>query len=491
MRLKMIVLLIIVASGLMACDVGDNGTQSVSAPLIAFRDGEPEFEEIGREKELINNCGANAETRYTVEKSETIAHTLEVGQEVGLSVDGMAAPGGVGVNLGASVATHYGYQYGTEQSIARSVDVGAKEGTCIEHEIVLLERWEVGEAVVTVGNGNHKIPYRFRTDFRVRKGDSQELGCPCSQKLPPTRTPKPTETRIPPTETPIPPTSTPILTPTPQRIADSPTALPTRSPQSFADMILIPAGEFTMGSTQAQVDAAFEQCKKSYGDGCKKEWFEREMPQHTVNLGEYFIDKYETTNAQYAECVKAGKCTAPHKTKSYSRANYYGNAEFANYPVIYIDWTQAKSYCEFAGKRLPTEAEWEKAARGTDGRTYPWGNEFDGKKLNYCDKNCTFDWADKAVDDGYADTAPVGSYPSGASPYGVMDMAGNVWEWVSSDYKSYPYVANDGREELLSNNNKMFRGGSWNYLDNFTRAAFRDSFTSTDIFNYLGVRCAQ
>jgi len=246
-----------------------------------------------------------------------------------------------------------------------------------------------------------------------------------------------------------------------------------------------------MGSTQAQVDAAFEQCKKSYGDGCKKEWFEREMPQHTVNLGEYFIDKYETTNAQYAECVKAGKCTAPHKTKSYSRANYYGNAEFANYPVIYIDWTQAKSYCEFAGKRLPTEAEWEKAARGTDGRTYPWGNEFDGKKLNYCDKNCTFDWADKAVDDGYADTAPVGSYPSGASPYGVMDMAGNVWEWVSSDYKSYPYVANDGREELLSNNNKMFRGGSWFDFDSLTRAAYRYSYTSTFDGSYLGFRCAQ
>ena len=479
MRLKMIVLLIIVASGLMACDVGDNGTQSVSAPLIAFRDGEPEFEEIGREKELINNCGANAETRYTVEKSETIAHTLEVGQEVGLSADGMAAPGGVGVNLGASVATHYGYQYGTEQSIARSVDVGAKEGTCIEHEIVLLERWEVGEAVVTVGNGNHKIPYRFRTDFRVRKGDSQELGCPCSQKLPPTRTPKPTETRIPPTETPIPPTSTPILTPTPQRIADSPTALPTRSPQSFADMILIPAGEFTMGSTQAQVDAAFEQCKKSYGDGCKKEWFEREMPQHTVNLGEYFIDKYETTNAQYAECVKAGKCTAPHKTKSYSRANYYGNAEFANYPVIYIDWTQAKSYCEFAGKRLPTEAEWEKAARGTDGRTYPWGNEAPNDTLlNYNRK--------------VGDTTEVGSYPSGASSYGVMDLSGNVWEWVSSDYKAYPYIANDGREGLLSNNNKVFRGGSWDYNVSLTRAAYRNFFDSTTNGDYfLGFRCAQ
>jgi len=435
MRLKMIVLLIMVASGLMAC--GGGGTQSASAPLIAFKDSEPDFQEIRRETVPQDNCGGTTELFNTVEKSETIAHTMEVGQEVGLSAEGEVAPGGVGVNLGASVANHYNLQYGVEQSLSRSIQVGAKDGTCMLHEISFLEKWEVGEAVVTVNKQNYKIPYRFRSDFAVRPAGSRDLGCPCSDKLTPT--PRPA------TATPIPPTPT------------SPP--PASGGTEGGDMVRIPAGEFTMGSDKN----------------------DSEKPIHQVYLDEYWMDKYETTNAQYAACVNAGKCTPPHEIKSYTRDSYYGNAKYDNFPVIYVDWSQAKSYCEFAGKRLPTEAEWEKAARGTDGRMYPWGNnEPNDTLLNY--------------NSNVGDTTEVGSYPSGASPYGVMDMSGNVREWTSSNYKDYPYIANNGREEdLLGNYNKVLRGGSWNLDVNDWRAAnrFGFDFIPSNNSRYIGFRCAQ
>jgi len=296
--------------------------------------------------------------------------------------------------------------------------------------------------------------------------------------IPPTSTPKPTETRIPPTETPIPPTETPIP---PTDTPEPPTSTPKPKPptqNSNSGMVRIPAGAFIMGSTQAQVDAAFEACQKAHNNGCDKKWYEAEMPQHTVNLGEYSIDEYEVVNGQYANCVTAGKCTVPHETKSWTRDNYYNNPEFANYPVIYVDWTQAKNYCEFVGKRLSTEAEWEKAARGTDGRIYPWGNNGPNETLlNYNGK--------------VGDTTKVGSYPSGASPFGGLDMAGNVWEWTSSDYKAYPYIANDTHEELLSNSNKVIRGGSFDYDDIGTRSARRHANDPTATNNNLGFRCAQ
>jgi len=235
-------------------------------------------------------------------------------------------------------------------------------------------------------------------------------------------------------------------------------------------LLYVPAGKFEMG----------------YVDGKKDEG-----PVHTVFLDAFWIDQTEVTNAMYRKCEQAGICEKPtqatyafKRTNSATRDDYYVNPEYDNYPALYINWSQASDYCEWAGRRLPTEAEWEKAARGTDGRLYPWGNELPNENL--------------ANFGGYiGDTTEVGSYLLGASPYGALDMAGNVWEWVS-DWYNPDFYSNSPRRNPTGPDRGYFhieRGGSWRPSEKPIRSSYRGWYTPPFLgsvvvaHNYDGFRC--
>lgn len=309
-----------------------------------------------------------------------------------------------------------------------------------------------------------------------------------TQKLEPTLTFEPVST-LPPTAT-----NTSVPTNTPEATVlltatDLPTLVETEQPTmgstriSEVDQMVqvyVPSGEFLMGSTDPEAKITLEG-GRAYP----------EIPQHTVYLDGYWMDKYEVSNGQYALCVDAGVCQPPFQSSSYTYAEYFGNPEYSNYPVIWVSWYMARGYCEWAGRRLPTEAEWEKAARGTDGRKYPWGNEpLSGERANFCDINCTRSIANPAYNDGYPDTSPVGSYPAGASPYGAMDMSGNVWEWVSTLIQPYPYDSTDGREDLDSTGERAWRGAPWSNGFWWMRSSVRYRSIPTYWWYNLGFRCA-
>lgn len=237
-----------------------------------------------------------------------------------------------------------------------------------------------------------------------------------------------------------------------------------------------------MGSTDEQAITAFDVCLTFYKE-CKRELFDKEMPQHKVNLDSFWIMKTEVTNLQYKKCVEAGKCTKPHN-------DGWDKLEISQYPVTDVDWNQARVYADWVGGRLPTEAEWEKAARGIDGRIYPWGNEWDASRANYCDKNCTEEDRDIAGDDQYAALAPVGIYLKGASPYGAFDMAGNVGEWVfdyydTAYYKHTPYNNPIGP---AIGHDRVLRGGTFNHYRGQMRTTYRDGFSPDKWYGDVGFR---
>lgn len=223
-------------------------------------------------------------------------------------------------------------------------------------------------------------------------------------------------------------------------------------------MIYIPEGVFKMGNSAGRDD---------------------EKPERSVQLDAYWIDKFEVNVGQYQICVKDGTCREPKQFDSNSRRSYYNNPSFQDYPVIFVDWYQAQTYCEWAGGDLPTEAQWEKAARGTKAREYPWGNTKPSKDLANFHET------------GIRDTEVVGSFPDGASEYGVMDLAGNVWEWVRDWYRgSYDPRDTDNPTGPSSGNEKILRGGSWFMKAEYLRSSYRYKYSLPDkSYSGLGFRC--
>jgi formylglycine-generating enzyme required for sulfatase activity len=259
------------------------------------------------------------------------------------------------------------------------------------------------------------------------------------------------------------------------------------------EMVYVPEGEFQMGSTKDMVFAAKEMCNEGMGEPapgiCTYNTFMDEYPDHLVELSAYWMDQNEVTNAQYRLCLEAGDCQPPMELGSFTRDSYFNESEFDDYPVVQLTWNMAEDYCEWAGARLPTEAEWEYAARGPDGWIFPWGNEFDPTKLNYCDASCK-GVSDPNYDDGYPDTSPVGTFAEGVSWVGTLDMAGNVREWVADRYGYYSLEISIDPQGPAKGDSHVSRGGSWyDPLDNI-RSTNRGS-NALDYWRHkLGFRCA-
>jgi formylglycine-generating enzyme required for sulfatase activity len=296
------------------------------------------------------------------------------------------------------------------------------------------------------------IPAAGALTLAVTRSDAQTCNHDCPATVRDAHGCCPAVTRVVPTVT------RPIVTATPTSPATCP-----------AGYTRIPGATFLMGAPAGEGDAD-------------------EHPQHAVAVGTFCMERLEVTVTQYQACVTAGMCIA---VKSDTSCNS-NKADRGNHPVNCVSYPMALSYCNWAGGRLPTEAEWEYAARGTDGRRYAWGNSAPNPQLmNGCGDECVA-YAARVPEtktalfsgnDGFEETAPVGSYPRGASPFGLLDMTGNVYEWTASPYCTYP-------QHECTSNYRMYRGGGW-YSSGGVSVTTRNGNNATETSVVVGIRCAK
>ena len=289
--------------------------------------------------------------------------------------------------------------------------------------------------------------------------------------VPSTDTPAPTATGLPPTETPVPPTVT--LTPT----LAIPAVLEIGSTVIDGDgsvLVYVPEGKFIMGKKED-----------------KKLFFTPEdnaLPEHEVILDAFWIDQTEVSNGQYKACVDAGKCPPPMINEAELSSANFGNPKYDNYPVVNVLWENAVSYCSWVNRRLPTEAEWEKAARGTDGRLYPWGNKLPWDMIEKND--ILLNYNQSKIDT----TTPVDEYKNGASPYGAYNMAGNVSEWVADWFSATYYEISPSRNPLGPDkpdeyHGHVLRGGS--YAEGLWTTIATARRMTVPFAQMIGFRCAR
>jgi formylglycine-generating enzyme required for sulfatase activity len=388
----------------------------------------------------LENCNGSAPITTNQERSRTTTTAIELTVSGNVETDVMLA-------VQARIETTFNISEGETKSVKQNIQMSVGPGNRVTYELTWNESWLTGNVIIN--ELDLTLPYRVRTGLQLIVESGAPERCPTSiVAAQDTTVPLPTPTIT--TEPVAGETSTDTWTPVVRNYLDVP-------------VVSVPAGCFMMGSQEGP---------------------EVERPVHEVCVDAFWLSQTEITNKQYRACVEAGQCSPPHDSE------FYDTPAYADHPVVNIDWYQANAYALWIGGSLPSEAQWEYAARGRANRIYPWGNTFDATKLNFCDVQCKSDNRDPTYSDGYATTAPVGTFPGGASWVGALDMAGNVWEWVADWQGAYPASQQTNPIGPPGGDYRIFRGGAWGHRADSMRTSFRGWY-APDLYNIdLGFRIA-